>query len=352
MKTITLRPLRMMALAAFALFLLVLAGCDSTPPPAAKSQAAPRTKPLVGVLLYTDADVYISLVSRALQEALNGKVDYAVLSAGRDQFVQNEQIEELLARKASALAVNLVDILAASHIVDKAQKAGIPVVFFNREPDLNGIRTYDRTCFIGTTPLDAGKMQGDIIKRLWDAHPEYDRNKDGMFQYVMLQANTDNPEAIARTEYSVRQARDLGVSMRQIGETMLCDWDEDQAYQAMRLALASLKDSVELVVANNDSMALGAIRALTEQGYNLENGEPGKFIPVIGVDAVPQAVDAIRKGIMSATVRQDGSLMGQTIAAFVLNAVNGKAFLEGTPWQWDDTGIALRLPYSPFEGAK
>lgn len=66
--------------------------------------------------------------------------------------------------------------------------------------------------------IDAGKMQGDIIKDLWDAHPEYDLNGDGKVQYVMFQGEPDNPEAIARTQYSVEQATANGLTRNRLAK--------------------------------------------------------------------------------------------------------------------------------------
>ena len=106
-------------------------------------------------------------------------------------------------KRQDVLCVNMVDAKAASGVVEKASAAGIPTIFFNREPDTEVIKSYDKARFIGTNAIDAGKMQGDIIKDLWDAHPEYDLNGDGKVQYVMFQGEPDNPEAIARTQYSV-----------------------------------------------------------------------------------------------------------------------------------------------------
>ena len=324
---------------------LCLAACEAPK----KADPARPAKPFIGVLLYREDDIYISMVSAAIRGALEDRATVEVLAAKSDQLTQIDQIEGLLAKKAQALAVNLVDPQAAALVADKAKKIGIPVIFFNREPDLASIKSYaGRTCFVGTKAADAGKLQGDIIKKLWDEHPVFDRNKDGKFQYIMLQANTDNPEAVARTEYSVRQAMERGVPMVQIGQTYMCDWNEDLARQAVLLALASHGEEMELVIANNDSMALGAIAALAAYGYNTGNQE--RFIPVVGVDAIPQAIEAIQKGVMSATVKQDAEAMGKTVAAILLNAVAGKGLLEGIPYAWDESGIAVRIPYAPYEG--
>ena len=229
-----------------------------------------------------------------------------------DQATQNDQLDVMISKGVDVLCVNMVDAKAASGVVEKASAAGIPTIFFNREPDTEVIKSYDKACFIGTNAIDAGKMQGDIIKELWDAHPEYDLNGDGKVQYVMFQGEPDNPEAIARTQYSVEQA-------------------------------------IELVIANNDGMAIGCVAALSNIGYNT-GAEGAPFIPVIGVDATDAAKDAIAKGQMSATVLQDGDAMGKAIAAAALNAASGAEFLDGTEYTYDDTGIAVRIPYAPYTG--
>ncbi|MDR2487999.1 MAG: galactose ABC transporter substrate-binding protein [Desulfovibrio sp.] len=333
-----------------ACFLCVFgSACNSDAPP---TPADKKEKPAVGVLLYRDDDMYISLVGKALTQALTDRAEVFLRTSGNDQLTQDDQIDELLGKGVAALAVNLVDAKMAAHVVAKAKKADIPVVFFNREPDIDTIKSYGKTCFIGTNAFDAGKMQGDLIADIWKAHPEYDRNKDGKLQYLMFQGDPDNPEALARTEYSVRQAREKGVDMWQLGENRVCNWDDEIAQQAMRMAFATYGEQVELILSNNDSMALGVIRALQAFGYNRENGPQDKYIPVIGVDAIPQAVEAIQKKVMTATVKQDGAAMGQAVADLIMNAVGGKDFLAGTSYAWDNTGLGVRIPYSVYSKEK
>ncbi|SBW01264.1 D-galactose-binding periplasmic protein [uncultured delta proteobacterium] len=333
--------------AAMALFASCLWGCETQQP-----EKSARTKPLIGILVYRQDDTYIGLVTKAIREALANDAEVEILYAEDDQLVQNEQIVALIKKNVSGFALNIADPQAAATAVDTIKKAGVPVVFFNREPDLSSIKSYGKARFVGTNTFDAGIMQGDIVKELWDRHPEYDKNRDGKCQYIMIQANLDNPEAVARTEYSVKQARANGIAMQQLGETLLCNWDEKLAYETMRLVFPMYENRVELILANNDTMALGAVKALNEHGYNREGGGPAQFIPVVGVDAVPQAVAAIKKGVMSATVVQDSTAMGKTVAAMIRNAVNGKNFLEGVPYPWDESGIAVRIPYSRYSNGQ
>lgn len=340
-----------------AMMVLSLAACSqkaAAPAPAAapaateeKKDAATET-PTVGVLIYKYDDTYISTVRNALETALNGKAEVIMQDGKGDQATQNDQLDVLIEKGVNVLCVNMVDAKAASGVVEKAKAAGIPTVFFNREPDAEVVKSYDKAVFIGTNAADAGKMQGDIIKDLFDKNPAYDINGDGKVQYVMFQGEPDNPEAIARTKYSVDQAVADGVQMDQVGETQVCNWDTEQAQKAMEAMLAANEGKIELVIANNDGMAIGCIAALTNIGYNVEGGD--KFVPVVGVDATDAAKDAIAKGTMSATVLQDGEAMGNAIAQVALNAAAGADFLEGTSYQFDESGVAVRIPYAPYTG--
>ena len=334
--------------ALFLVGLVALAGCtDENAAPTQKK----REKPLIGVLLYRADDTYISFVSEALKRHFEAAgADLLLYDANNKQFTQDEQLALMLETEVDALAVNLVDVQSASFVVDKIKKADIPVVFFNREPSIDDLKAYERARFVGTIPQDAGRMQGEIISGLWKNHPEMDLNKDGRLQYIMIQANSDNPESLARTEFSVKNARELGVAMEQVGNTFMCGWDEERSYQSLKSVLPQIITSFELVIANNDAMALGAVRALQELGYNTDISDTGtysaKYIPVIGVDATPPALLAIEAGTMAGTVKQDSESMGKTIVTLLMNAVHKKPLLEGIDLEWDGSGIALRVPYS------
>lgn len=340
---------RILALALTAVMALGLAACGNSSSNSSNNASggsdAEGALPTVGVLIYKYDDTYISTVRNAIEAALDGKAEIIMQDGKGDQATQNDQLDVMIEKGVDVLCVNMVDAKAAQGVVDKAKEAGIPTIFFNREPDTEVVKSYDKSIFIGTNAADAGKMQGDIIKDLFDAHPEYDINGDGAIQYVMFQGEPDNPEAIARTQYSVEQAEANGCTMERIGEIQVCNWDTEQAQRAMEALLAANEGKIELVVANNDGMAIGCIAALSNIGYNVEGGD--KFIPVIGVDATAAAVDAISKGTMSATVLQDGDAMGNAIAAVALNAAAGEDFLAGTDYAVDDTG-AVRIPYAPY----
>ena len=325
-----------------------LSACNGGEENAESAANKPDGRPVVGILVYDASDVYVSSVIDHLEALLSHSYDLIIKDGAGDKITQMEQLNSLLDGQVSILLLNLVEPQSAALVVDKLKQADVPGVFFNREPDLVILKGYPQSAFVGTTIFEAGIMQGAIIADLWQNNPRYDRNGDGMFQYLMFQGEPDNAEALARSEYSVKEARERGVKMQQLGQTHVCNWRDDLAREAMILALANGIGDIELVISNNDVMALGAIEALQGIGYNLEGGDPANFIPVVGVDAVPQAVSAIRNGVMSATVKQDGEAMAEAIAALAENLLAGKDMLEGTPYQWDGSGVAIRIPYSQF----
>ena len=103
---------------------------------------------------------------------------------------------------------------------------------------------------------------------------------------------------------------------------------------------------MEAILANNDEMAIGAVEALQKYGYNL--GDKKKTIIVVGIDATPEAQELIKKGFMAGSVYQDPSELAKAIYTIGMNVFEGKEPLSGTPYKFDDTKIAVRLPYGEY----
>lgn len=149
----------------------------------------------------------------ALEEYANEmNLELNLQDAQNNQGTQNDQIPNVISRGVDVILMNIVDTGAAANVMDQAKAADVPIIFFNREPeDINVYSTYDKSRFVGTRAADAGIMQGDMIVELWNSDPEkYDRNGNGVLDYVMLHGGLDNGEAIARTRYSVETVEEAG----------------------------------------------------------------------------------------------------------------------------------------------
>lgn len=307
----------------------------------------------VGVFLFKFDDTYISTVRQNLskiEKEQDGKVEFTFYDGKGDQPTQNDAIDTALNKDIDVLMVNLVDTGAAKTVLQKIEDKDKPVVFFNREPmDQTIIKEYDKAIFVGTNAKEAGILQGKMVADLWKKDgDQLDKNKDGKIQYVMLKGEADNPEAVARTKYSIEEIEKQGFDTEQL-EMQVCNWDQALAQNAMESWLSKSKDAIELVIANNDGMAQGAIAALQAQGYN--TGKDGaKFIPVYGVDATEAAQDLINKKQMSGTVLQDAPAMAKALYETATNLAAGKQATENTDYVFDDTGFAIRIPYQEFTG--
>lgn len=326
-----------------------------------------RNKDEVSVFYYTYSDTYISSVRSSMDSLLKkAGVGYHNYDAAGNQTTQTEQVDTAITKGTKLLIVNIVDTGsddAAKTILGKARAADIPVIFFNRSVSDEVLNSYDKCIFIGTDYEMAGRLQGQMIAEyLLKNYSKYDLNGDGKISYVMFKGQQGNAEAEARTRYSVEECNKI---LRENGKSPLSfydsqnkngylvdqngTWSSGAANNYMKTILTSYNDSsrnmVELVISNNDEMALGAIAALSEAGYNTG---AGKAIPVFGVDATEAAVAQIKAGTMAGTVKQDAAGMAEIIVTVTSNITMGKNPLENV----DDDIISgekrVNIPYSVY----
>lgn len=310
----------------------------------------------VDVFIYNYADTYIGGVRAELESQLKDvkNLEFQFHDAALSQETQNGQIDAAIAAGTDLLVVNIMEVASADTVVAKAKTANIPVLFFNREVDDSAVKSYADAAFIGTDPDEAGVMQGELAAQILLAdYAKFDPENIGV-GYVMLRADGTNPEALGRTKYSVEQANKLLVAagkpvMRQIGATQDANWDTAQAKTAMAgLITAHGVESIGIVFTNNDDMALGAVGALQEEGYN--KGDKTKTIPVLGVDVTAPAVEAIEKGEMAGSIKQDGVAMATAVRIFITEIQSGKAFNATGDYTFETGVKKVRIPYAIYTG--
>ena len=331
------------------------------------------------VLYYTYADTYISSVRTALDAELEAAgITYQDYDSNNAQNTQNEYIDTAISNGTDLLIVNMVTSGSsdtANSICDKAEAAGIPVIFFNRavEEDTNvgavlGAR--QNIAFVGTDAPEAGHMQGAMIGNyLIENYDAVDLNGDGQISYAMFMGDASNVEAIYRTQYSVEDANAI-LTENGYPELVYFDssneskdqldmtgaWSAQAAMEYMQTNLSQYSTAnnnmIELIICNNDNMAEGCITALQAAGYN--NGEGTTTIPVFGVDATDSAQQLIAAGTMTGTIKQDAEGMAKCIAQLAQNVANGEDLLANTDSYTKDTANNLNnkifIPYQEYTG--
>ena len=261
---------------------------DDTAADAGDEAAPAAVEGDISVFYYTYGDTYISSVRSALDAALDSAgIAYQDYDSNNSQTTQTEQVTTAIAKGTSLLVVNLVDSGsddAAKNIIEQASAQNIPVIFFNRSVSEEAVSSYDKCVFVGTDYEMAGHMQGEMIgEYLMENFDTVDLNGDGEISYVMFKGQEGNAEAIARTQFGVEDADAIltaggkpALSFYDESNTNLYLVDQDGAWSAaaannyMQTILSQYSEAnnnmVELVIANNDEMAIGAVTALQNAG--------------------------------------------------------------------------------------
>ena len=306
----------------------------------------------VAVFWYTFSDAYLSTVRAALDADLDkAGIEYQDFDSNNNQGTQLEQVQTAVTNGFNVLVVNLVTSGSADAAEQIIAAAGnVPVIFFNRAIEGDGeegtvLNAHDNVAFIGTDAPEAGHMQGKMIgDYLVENFDATDLNGDGQISYAMFMGDAANVEAIYRTQYGVEDANAV---LTAAGKPELVyfnpsntdkyqldpngAWSSAAGNEFMSTNLAEYSEAngnmIELVIANNDDMAIGAISALKAAGYNLGDGNCTK-IPVFGVDATQVAKDAIAADEMTGTVKQDAEGMAQAICDTVSGVAGGSSVAD------------------------
>lgn len=288
---------------------MFLVGCTPTKEDASMEEITGTIK--IGVLIYRFDDQFISSMMEVLEsevEKLNEmspqKFELNIIDGKNQQDIQTDQIEQLIKEEYDVLAINLVDRSSASDVINKAKEADIPVVFFNRMPVQVDMARWDKIYYVGSKAEESGLIVGEIAGEYWLSHPEADKNGDGIMQYVLLEGQPGHQDAILRTEFSIKALKNMGIQ----AEELIRDtgnWQRVEAKDLMMDWLDFFDNKIEMVLSNNDAMALGAIDAMKEKNI--------KPIPVVSVDGIDLAREALEKGEIIGTVFNDNVGQGKMI---------------------------------------
>ena len=131
----------------------------------------------IGVALYKFDDTFISSVKDAINEISDEKsketgekITINAVDGQGQQATQNDQVDTFITQGYDVIAVNMVDRTAASVIIQKAQAAGIPVVFFNREPVAEDMAKWDQLYYVGAKAEESGTIQGEVAAAYFKAN--------------------------------------------------------------------------------------------------------------------------------------------------------------------------------------
>ena len=290
---------------------------------ATAEQAAPK----IGIAIYQFADNFMTLYRTELVRYLTEDCgipaeNITVMDGKNDQAEQTNQIDGFIADNVDVMILNLVQSTSAATVVQKADAAGIPVVFINREPSEEDMKLSDKICYVGADARQSGTFQGEIIVET-ENHGDF--NGNGVVDYVMIMGDPENVDAKYRTEFSIKALEDAGLKTNELYKQR-GDWDQTKGQELAATALTQFGNDVDVIFCNNDAMALGAYQAIVDAGRTV-----GEDIYLVGVDALDEVQEMVKEGKVTGTVLNDHIGQSHTAADAAIKAANGET-LEKYYW--------------------
>ena len=261
------------------------------------------TTPKVGLSLSTlNNPFFVQIRSGAQAEARKLGVDLTVTDAQNDASQQANQLQNFTSSNLGAIIVNPVDSDAASNSVKAADKAKIPVIAVDR-----GVNKASVDALVASDNVKGGELAARTIGE----------KLGGQGKIVILQGQAGTSAARERAAgFAAGLKAYPGI---QVVAQQPADFDRTKGLDVMSNLLQAHPD-VQGVIAANDEMALGAIKAL--------GSKAGTSVSVVGFDGTPDGLTAVKNGTLYASVAQQPSMLGKIAVDNALKALQGKKVEE------------------------
>lgn len=322
---------------------VILAGCGRGP------QREEEIKDIkIGITVYNQYDTFVSEMmdevtayADVMEEKYGVSITLEVLNASSNQLTQNDQMDYFIERECDIVCVNLVDRTDASTIIERGKSADLPIIFFNRELVEEDLQRWDKLYYVGADAFESGIIQGQVLIKKLESNFDYvDKNGDGVLQYVMLEGEAGHQDSIIRTMYVLNTVSDAGYQLEKLADE-IANWNRDQGKTKMNQWLDAFGTEIEVVFANNDDMALGAIDALKEHGYFSADESLQEPI-ILGIDGTKPALEAVENDELHGTVLNDSVGQAHGMLELAYAVVSGNELDEN--FELLD-GKYIRLPY-------
>ena len=276
------------------------------------SSAATAKNLVIGAPMVSFADKWQTYLQDAIRDfdAKHDDVEIKLSDANADPARQLNDVETFIDQKVDALLVVPTDPNIVKVIGRKAKQAGIPLIIVNRKPldvDMQHITSY-----VGSDEIEAGRIQADYIVNELKGKPAE----------VLLLMGILGLDATAKRSEGAKETFARHGNIKVVSEQE-GKWERDRGLTIAENVLAANK-KINVIVSNNDEMAIGALLATRKLGIKDED------VTIIGVDATPDALEDLGK-CLDATVFQSAQGQGYTGAEIAYKAAKGEK-VEHVNW--------------------
>jgi inositol transport system substrate-binding protein len=216
---------------------------------------------------------------------------------------QTADVETALVKGVKGIVISPNEVDAMAPAIKGAIDAGVPVVTIDRRVDkVEGILAH-----VGADNVKGGEAQGDLVMKLFP---------DGA-KVMNLQGQPGSSPAIDRNK-GLHNVLDKAADKYKFVFEQTANFQRDKGLAVAEAGLAAMAEPPDVIVAANDDMALGTIEAVKARGLS------GK-VAIIGFDALPEALAAVRDGALTATIEQfPGGQSSQALDILIDKLRNGK----------------------------
>lgn len=243
-------------------------------------------KPVIGASMLSLQSEFVVNVKDAMEAEADAKnIKLIVNDAQRTADRQVQQIETFIAQKVDAIILNPCEVEASSPAIEKAKAAGIPIINVNSETGASP------DAFVGSRDEESGEIAMDYIaKRL-----------NGNGNIVIMDGYMGQAAQIKRA-IGGKNILSKYPGIKVLAE-QTADWDRAKGMSLMENWIQSYGDKINAVFAHNDEMGMGALQAL-------EQAKLKNKVVVVSIDAIADALQAVKDGRLDATVFQDAKGQG------------------------------------------
>lgn len=321
----------------FLLISALLLGCKeeksaSTP----TKKAEPVQTTTIGTTLSNTTNPFFKSAFDSYQKwAQQWHTTLIINQAENSQETQNQQFDTMMQQGAKALVVNIAETKMSKEVINKLCLAKMPTVYFNRKPPEMELKNCKYAYFVDGDAMMAGRFQGEDAVEQWHKNPQWDKNQDGVLQYAMLMGFPNHEGTALRTEWviaTIQYHPTQKVPTEKVFQEY-ANFNRQKAQELVR-AWSDTPDfsKVEVIFANNDVMALGALDVLKEKQLS---------VPVFGIDAIQEALQAYEKGELAGTVFNDYDNQAKISLQMALNLATGQPLEKGVNLEIKDKVVKI-----------
>ncbi len=338
---------------------------------AAVGCSAPKTDKDIFAISYNLSDPNMSGLWKPGLEQASVDLGFNKISlqdAKNDNAEAVKMVEAAATESYGGYLINVVDHTNGTKYLNTLKNTGKAVVFWNREVGVDVLKSYDKAYYVGIESAEGGRYQGQMAAEYVNTigFDKLDRNKDGKLGVIVVRGEKGHLDAEARTLYAPMylerfvtggntqadaEVSDTNYNYKNAWnkvevkaivdgtDTANTSWDPVTAANEVSRVLTEKGDEIDLVLSNNDGMALGIV---TNTSFK------NSGIPIWGVDALSDALTEIKKENTQfmGTVRNDGVSQAKVCVQVVKNILEGKDYAEGmevvdTKEEWEANGNAI-----------